>query len=33
MNKGADKMRFYTIKLPKWISSIVVAIMNIFKKR
>ncbi|MBS3197901.1 MAG: stage V sporulation protein SpoVM [Turicibacter sp.] len=25
-------MRFYTIKLPKWISAIVVGIMNIFKK-
>ncbi|WP_370630397.1 stage V sporulation protein SpoVM [Turicibacter sp. TJ11] len=25
-------MRFYTIKLPKWISAIVVGIMNMFKK-
>ncbi|MDE5977201.1 MAG: stage V sporulation protein SpoVM [Turicibacter sp.] len=25
-------MRFYTIKLPKWISAIVVSIMNLFKK-
>ncbi|MFR1835244.1 MULTISPECIES: stage V sporulation protein SpoVM [Turicibacter] len=25
-------MRFYTIKLPKWLSAIVVGVMNIFKK-
>ncbi|MCI8701554.1 MAG: stage V sporulation protein SpoVM [Turicibacter sp.] len=25
-------MRFYTIKLPKWISVIIQSIMNVFKK-
>ncbi|HAX71901.1 MAG TPA: stage V sporulation protein SpoVM [Firmicutes bacterium] len=25
-------MRFYTIKLPKWLSAIVVGCMNLFKK-
>ncbi|MGL4335515.1 MAG: stage V sporulation protein SpoVM [Turicibacter sp.] len=26
-------MRFYTVKLPKWLSFIVVGIMNVFKKK
>ncbi|WP_083809710.1 stage V sporulation protein SpoVM [Turicibacter sp. HGF1] len=29
---GEIYMRFYTIKLPKWLSAIVVGVMNIFKK-